>query len=107
MGIDLGQFEKVSQQGEIQTFKQDVDVPQPENTDGTGYTTIKGRQTLYKVFEHVVKVAQVSDNGWSVWHYTEGGDSIGEGSLTRSANAQDAQRLARRKAELLARGEQQ
>jgi len=100
MAFDPDNFSAEEQSSGMYRSFRTVDTPMPEDDDGSGYDTEENKMYYYRHGDEYIKLQKVSDNGWSVWRYT---DDEAEGliSLQRyghQLNAQEAHRLALQKA---------
>lgn len=99
MPIDLNKFENTDKKDGVAIYQRDVKTPMPEE-DESGYTIEEHTQTAYKTGNKIILLRQVSNNGWSVWEYTEADSEIVSARrIKMGISEQQAQRLGR--AELL------
>lgn len=73
MGVTLDKYEQTDSFGEIQKLEREVKTPVPNEEEySSGNGEEKNRMVCYTFNECVVKVAKVSDIGWSVTRYESG-----------------------------------
>jgi len=99
MSFDPDMFGSEHQTSGMHRASREVETPKSTES-GSGHTSEEGEMYYYRHGDEYFKVCEVSDNGWSVWRYT---DDPEEGliSLQRhgsNLDAQSAHRLALRKA---------
>lgn len=76
-----------------------VETPIEEEPGEGGYDTETTEMVEYLIGETKVRVQKIGGYGWSVWEYAKDGDIWStEGRLAKHVNAQDAHRIAQRKA---------
>lgn len=101
MPIDLSNFELSSKDTDsgLAIYERDVTVPFIREQLGSNYDNKESVQTAYRAGRDIFKVSEVSDRGWTVWHYEETDDGIETRERVASKlNAQDAQRIGKRRA---------
>jgi hypothetical protein len=73
MSVTLDKFEQTDSFGQIQKLEREVKTPVPNKEEySSGNGEEENRMVCYTFNEYVVKVAKVSDIGWSVTRYEDG-----------------------------------